>query len=192
MTRATRWLAVVAGVWVTACSTSPRATQESARPAVPPCVVTAESTLSPQARDHLASFQRAVETGPLFAASAGVTGVASCRVGAESGVTSVEYQLRDGGWLRATHDPRLEYSDQEVHFAAPRTDDPVAILTRAERAAFGEQGCGIDWKTVETHTPDDDRSVVEQIYRGETCNCQARVRRDARGRILGVILRSAC
>jgi hypothetical protein len=155
-------------------------------------VVTAESTLSPEIRDTLAAFQRAVERGPLFVVSANRAGVASCRIGVESGTASLEYQFRDGGWLRTKRDPRIEYTDQEARFAVPPAESPITILTRAERVTFGDQGCGIDWKRGETHPAEDDRGAVEAVYRGDTCNCQARVRRDASGRVVGLALRSAC
>src|SRR6185295_16821765 len=121
----------------------------------------------------VAAVQRAVETGPLFTVPASRAGVASCRVGYESGMTSLEYRFRDSGWLRVKRDPRIEYSDQEARFAVPLTENPIAVLTRAERVAFGDKGCGIDWKEVETHPAEDDRGSVEATYRGDTCNCQA-------------------
>jgi hypothetical protein len=186
------WVVVVGGLWLASCSTQPRAKQTTTQRAVPDCVVTAaEGTLSPQIQDAVAAFQHAVETGPLFTVPASRADVASCRIGYQSGMTSLEYQFRDGGWLRAKRDPRIEYSDQEVRFPVP-PENPLAILTRAERATFGENGCGIDWNVNETHAAEDGHGAVEAIYRGDTCNCQARVRSDATGRVVGLTLRSAC
>ena len=34
--------------------------------------------------------------------------------------------------------------------------------------------------------------ATETIYRGDTCNCQARVRKDKAGRTVGLVFRSAC
>jgi hypothetical protein len=64
-------------------------------------------------------------------------------------------------------------------------------LTDAEQAAFGADGCGIDWRQPETRPPDAER-VTETIYRGDVCNCQARVRSDTAGHVAGLIVRSAC
>jgi hypothetical protein len=155
-------------------------------------VVTTESTASRETRDSLAAFQRAVEASPLFTVPASRSAVASCRVGVESGVASVEYQFGDGGWLRAKQDARIESTDVEVRAGIPSSENPLSILARAERAAFGDNGCGIDWKEKETHRAEDDPRAVEAIYRGDTCNCQARIRSDAAGRIIGLTLRSAC
>jgi hypothetical protein len=192
MTRAKRWLAASTGLWLVACSTSPRATQEAARSAAPVCAIAGEGTLSAEARDTVATFERSVESAPFFAASSSRSPVASCRAGIDAGMASLDYQFADGGWLRAKRNPAIEYSDVEVHFAAPPADDPLAILARAERAAFGEQGCGIDWKEAETTPASEPAGAVDTIYRGDACNCQARVRSDASGRVVGLILRSAC
>ena len=160
-------------------------------PAIPACAVTA-GPLSQPARESVAALQRAIETGPLFTVAASRAAVASCRIGFESAAASVEYQFSDGGWLRAKHDARIDYTDQEVRTAVPPAENPISILTRAERVAFGDKGCGIDWNEKETQPAPDDRGAVDAIYRGDTCNCQARVRSDAAGRVVGLILRSAC
>jgi hypothetical protein len=182
---------MVMGVWSAACST-PLPRQTSGPPAKQVCVPTAESTVSQESRNTIADFQRTVESTPLFTISARHAGVSSCRIGYESGMASVEYQFRDGGWLRSKRDSRIEYSDQEVRFAVPLAESPIAILTDAERAAFGDSGCGMDWKETETTPAEDDRTAVEVIYRGDTCNCQARIRSDAGGRVTGLVFRSAC
>jgi hypothetical protein len=191
MTQAIRWIAG-ASVWWAACSTSVPAKQTSGPQSIPVCVVTGESTVSQQGRESIAAFRHAVETGPLFTVPASRAAVASCRIGFESGVASLEYQFSDGGWLRAKHDARIDYNDQEVRAAVPPAENPISILTRAERVAFGDKGCGIDWKEKDTQPAEDDRGAVEAIYRGDTCNCQARVRTDAAGRVVGLTLRSAC
>jgi hypothetical protein len=188
-----RWRLVAAtAAWLTACSSSPRATQTSAAAPLPSCTVADGRALPASATDTAAALRKTIESGPLFAAFAATTAVSRCQIGADDGATFVEYQFRDGGSLRAKRDPRIEFSEFDAQFAAPPREDPITILTGAERAAFGADGCGIDWKDAETRTPDDRRAAVEKIYRGDTCNCQARVRTDAAGRVVGLILRSTC
>jgi hypothetical protein len=130
--------------------------------------------------------------GPLYAALARQSSVASCRIGNDSSAVTLEYTFRDGGWLQARRDPRIEYNNQEARFAMPPAEDPVAMLTRAEQLAFVPDGCGIDWRTPETQPSGDDPSTTETIYRGDVCNCQARVRKDTTGRVMRLLLRSAC
>lgn len=118
--------------------------------------------------------------------------MASCRISADAGATTVGYRFRDGASLSEKVDPRIEYREQQLRLASPPAGDAVAILTSAERAAYGADGCGIDWQRPERHVADDDGAAIEQIYRGDNCNCQARVRRNAAGQVVALALRSAC
>ena len=151
-----------------------------------------DGTISPQDADALANLRRTVEKGPLYAVSASKSAVASCVMKSESGERTLAYTFRDGGWMRVEYQPRIEYNDQEVRFASPLSEDPVPVLIRAEQAAFGAEGCGVNWRQPERRPPDDDASAIETIYVGDVCNCQARVRSDKSGRVMGLILRSAC
>jgi len=148
--------------------------------------------LSPQDAEAGASLQRTVETGPLYAAIAGKANLASCRVGNDSGAATLEYKFSDGGWMRVTRDSRIEYSSHEVRFGAAYPDSAIEVLTRAEQAAFGTGGCGVDWRQPERSPAADDATATETIYRGSVCNCQARVRSDGAGRTLGLMFRSTC
>lgn len=104
----------------------------------------------------------------------------------------LEYTFRDGASLHVTRNEATEYTDQEVRLASPLGEPPVAALTRAEQAAFDAKGCGIDWRTVETRKLAEEPDATESIYRGTLCNCQARARSDAAGRVLRLQFRSAC
>jgi hypothetical protein len=174
------------------CS-SPAATRgaEGAARTDLPCPVTgaAESPTDPGAATDL---RQKAESGPLFAALARTSTPASCRMGDESGRLTIEYMFRNGGSLRVRHDARIEYDDQEAHFPSPPAEDAVGILRRAEQAAYGAEGCGIDWRVGETARGSGESWAEEDIYRGEACSCQARVRRDAAGRVVGLVLRSSC
>jgi hypothetical protein len=110
----------------------------------------------------------------------------------EDGAIKLEYTFRDGASMHVTRSQETEYTDQEVRLSSPLTESPVAVLTRAEQAAFGAKGCGIDWGKLETTQPGDEPGATESIYRGNVCNCQARARADTAGRVLRLQLRSAC
>jgi hypothetical protein len=186
-----RSFASMIGLLSAACSTSLPA-NKAEQPARLVCAMTPEVAASQQQGDVIAVFRRTVESGPLFSVLADHASVSSCRIAVDSGLVSVEYKFRDGGWLRAKRESGIEYSEQELRFGTPPAENPIAVLTAAERAAFSTTGCGIDWKTVETRPADDDRNIVEKIYRGDTCNCQARIRSDTAGRVIGLLFRSAC
>ena len=147
---------------------------------------------APEAAATLAALRRGVESGPLFAALATSSGVASCRVGHDAGAIDLAYRFGDGGWLHVKRDARIEYTAQEARFATPLAEPPAAVLARAEKAAFGAQGCGIDWAQPETRAGEAGFSATETVFRGDVCNCQASVRRDAAGRVVGLALRSTC
>lgn len=177
-------LLLVLALFSGACSRPSSSTQSSASSA-PDCAS------PPQHARAVGEIRTSVESGPLYAV-ASRAGLSSCRVAAEDGAITVDYTFRDGASMRITRSQETEYTDQEVRLASPLTESPVAVLTRAEQAAFDATGCGIDWGTVETTQPADEPGATESIYRGNVCNCQARARTDASGRVLRLQLRSAC
>ena len=188
--------------WVVAggCLVLPGCSTPSAPPAAKPaastsnaveCVV-ADGSASRPDDAAVAELRRSVEAGPLYVLLAATAPLASCRISGESTVLTLDYQFRDGGSLRAERDSSIEFSSQDVRFGSPWSEDPVAALTRAERAAFAPDGCGIDWRKAAQQSASDDANGTEDVYRGDVCNCQARVRRDAAGRVTGLVLRSAC
>jgi hypothetical protein len=181
---------IIAGALSMSCSALPAESQSAAASQGTECAV-AGTGISDRDTQAATALRDAVERGPLYL-SAAKSGVASCQVTHEPDEVTVEYKFRDGGWLRVAHQPKLEYTDQEVRFATPLAEDPIALLTGAEQKAFPPKGCGIDWRQEDTQPADDDANARESIYRGDVCNCQGRVRRDPAGRVMGLLLRSAC
>ena len=70
--------------------------------------------------------------------------------------------------------------------------NPETILASAKRLAFGAGGCGIDWQNANTKAAADSPDVTETLYYGDIRNCRAGIRRDAAGRVVELMLRSAC
>ena len=91
-----------------------------------------------------------------------------------------------------SRDERIEFAEHKVQLASPLREDPVALLRRAERAAYGEKGCAIDWQAAEAYQVAGAGNGHEDVFYGDTCNCQARVRYDQAKRVVGLTLRSAC
>jgi hypothetical protein len=164
----------------------------SAPPLAAPTCVESSATITPQDATALAALRQSVETGPLYLAAAAPSGVATCRIDRRSGATALEYRFRDGGWLRAQRDARIEYTEQQAGFASPPAEPALALLSRAEAAAFGAEGCGFDWRQPETQPVEGEAGTTDAVYRGDVCNCQARVRRDRAGRVVGLALKSSC
>jgi hypothetical protein len=169
---------------VIACSPVPAASQAPASAAAPDC--------GPDAGQDALELQRTATAGPFYMVAAAKSAVASCRVSRASQVITLNYTFRDGTTLRVIRNPAIEYNNQELRLTTPLSEDPRPILTRAERASFGADGCGIDWTQKETQRASDDASATETIHVGDVCNCQARVRTDAAGRVTGLVIRSTC
>ena len=183
-------LSVCGGVLLAACSVAPAPSQIAAGPSMFVACVDADAAATPHDASALAALRRSVETGPLYAAAVTASAVVTCRVRRELGVMALEYQFGDGGWVHVKRDARIEYTEQEAHFASPPAEPPGAILARAERVAFGVEGCGINWRQPESLATEGNSGATDTIFRGDVCSCQVRIRRDAAGRVVGLALRS--
>jgi hypothetical protein len=192
----------LAGLWLTAllsvaCSTLPQregegpATSAAAGPTVGNCTV-AGAAMAPSRAAAADAFRRSIEGGPLYASAIRAVPRRDCRIEAEAGALTLHYSADGGNRLVATRDEAIEHTEQAVFFARAPIEDPVVTLKRAELATFGEKGCGIDWQAPEAGKPDGAMLLSDSIYRGRACNCQARVRRDTRGEVAGLLFRSTC
>lgn len=140
-----------------------------------------------------AALKQAIETSPFYTIPAASKGLPSCDLRFNpDGEMELEYHFLDGNWLQVKRNARIEYTEQNVRLNLLLPEQPETILARAEQSAFGTNGCGIDWQQSETQLAEDDRNVTETLFRGDVCNCQARIRRNAYGRVVGFMLRSAC
>jgi hypothetical protein len=148
-----------------------------------------------QSNDEAAAIalQKNIQTGPLYKMLASKARRATCSVTfQEPGKFELDYRFGNHGWLHLKRDARIEYTQWTVRFTGALKEPAQALLARSERWNFGPDGCRIDWSASETLAPEDDASANETIYRGAVCNCQARIRRNAHGRVDGFTLSSAC
>jgi hypothetical protein len=167
----------------------PAVSDQPATSASPPCDP-APSTSAPDPT-VLTELRTAAEKSPLFLAVAARRTFMSCQATGQGSALTVAYRFHDGATFTVTRDSSIEYSSQDATFATPPDEDAAAILQRAERDAFGSDGCGIDWKKSISETSDDGLTT-SAIFRGSACSCQARIRRDPRGAVTGLLLRSSC
>ena len=147
--------------------------------------------LAPAEAGNLAALRSAMEAGPIYITAA-AAGVSECNIRSRSGSILIEYRFKDGGWLHVTRGPRIEYTEQVAHVHLAPEKNPAEILAAAERKAFGENGCGIDWQSPETRPSADDPKLMETLFYGDVCNCRAGFHRDATGSLVELMLRSAC
>ncbi len=137
-------------------------------------------------------FFRQAEASPLFAAAIGAASQARCEPSGSDRSFVAAYTARNGNTLRVARDERIEYSDQEARFVVPPGEPPLLLLQRAERAGFGAAGCGIDWTRPEVSAGEGPVGEATTVYRGDVCNCQARIQRNASGVVVVLGLRSTC
>jgi hypothetical protein len=143
-------------------------------------------------RPDIRALRQSVERSPLYTAAAGA-GVERCAIAWQSeGRTMLDYRFRGGNALQVSRDPAIEWLEQTAHFAQSPARPPLALLADAERAAYGSDGCGIDWNDPESRPAAGTPADTESVYRGAACNCQAIVRHDAAGRVTALTLKSAC
>lgn len=136
-------------------------------------------------------LRRSVESEKLFTDQA-VSGVRACSVQFADGQIALSYRFRNGGRFQVKRDPAIEYTEQRAQIPMSSTVDPVTMLMDAEQHAFSPKGCGIDWQHGEQEGAEDAHGEHETVYRGATCNCQGRMRRDTHSKLLRLVLRSAC
>lgn len=133
------------------------------------------------------SLQRHVTGGPLYKALAKQAGKAfSCDAQVEESKTTLTYKFRNHFELRAQVNASIEASEQRVtgQITIARA---IQLLKSAEQSEY--KGCGIDWEHTAETTPT--RDGKEDVYRGGSCNCQARITsRDHYA--IQLVLRSAC
>ncbi len=140
-----------------------------------------------------AALKQAIETSPFYTIPAASKGLPSCDLKFyPDGEIVLAYHFLDGNSLQIKRNTRIEYTEQTVRLNLQLPEQPETILAQAEQSTFGANGCGIDWQQSETQLAKDDSNVTETVFRGDVCNCQARIRRNAYGRVVGFMLRSAC
>ena len=67
----------------------------------------------------------------------------------------------------------------------------LALLKSAEKELYGAEGCGIRWNSPKREPDDQHPGSSQVVYKGKTCNCQARVVYE-NNVIVAVLIRSAC
>ncbi len=143
-------------------------------------------------RAEVPAFRGRIEASPFFRAAVEREGaVARCELTVERGALAVSYRFPGGGEVRGRFDPSIELSEISLTVSALSEGRALALLRDEERDAYGEKGCGIRWDE-----PTREASILgskepDRVYRGDVCNCQARMATTAAG-LVKLLLRSAC
>lgn len=192
---ARRWLpaAAIAGpALLLACSAAPIIAEPTLIAAGSDGCKTAGPGSTPGQQVRATALARGARTSPLYLATGDGSPELACEIRIDAGAISIAYRFANGGHLQLNRDDRIEYTEQDAQLVVPPKEPGEDILARAERAAFGAAGCGIDYRHGETRPAQGEAGTVETVLRGDVCNCQARVRKSASGRVMALLLRSSC
>ena len=152
-------------------------------PSCPETISSSDSTLQ-QTYDE---FRHGVESSP-FARRLGRPRSCDARTDGD-GAIHLRYDSASGATLEAHRDPTTESTEQRLNARGLTRRTAIDLLQRTERWAFGNRGCAITWKKPPEREPA--ATGRELVYRGEVCNCQARLVYGGHT-LTGVIFRSAC
>jgi hypothetical protein len=170
-----------------AASASVAAGASGAAVKLQPCPETISAS-DPELQRTYTEFKRSVESSPLV----GRLGrTVSCDARAEGDAIRLTYASPTGAKLEAHRDQSIEFTEQRLSEKGMSRQAALALLQRTERWAFGDKGCSIAWKKRPAMELDTTRGSRELVYRGDECNCQARLVYG--GKVLtGWVFRSAC
>jgi len=123
-----------------------------------------------------ADLQRSVEAGPFYKELMSRFGKPKgCEVKVDGDNIALSYLFRENAHLDARINPTIEYSQQSVQFPGISDESAMALLKKGAADAFGQDGCGIDWSKPEDEATGDKPGAHATVFRGDSCNCQARV-----------------
>jgi hypothetical protein len=174
-----------------ACSSGAKKVDAPAKPV--PLICTGDlSHASPELQSAYPPLRHRVEAGPLYQALEKRLGPPrTCTRSVQAGGLHLTYEFPHNGALVAQIDPRTEFSEQRVNLQGLDEAEAKSLLQAAETSAFGATGCGLNWERPATEEPGTLGGSSEVVYRGDACNCQARVGYDDE-KVIGLVLRSAC
>src|SRR5579864_9707315 len=146
------------------------------------------STTEPEIRN----LQERLKAGPFYRELLLQFGKpVSCSLELDDGRIGLTYVFRGRMQFVARIDRKIEFSEQRVQVRRMETTKAIALLKEAERDAYRPNGCGIAWDHAAEESSAGPAGSREAVYRGTTCNCQARVTYQ-NNYAVSLVLRSAC
>ncbi|HUI83689.1 MAG TPA: hypothetical protein VL240_05670 [Candidatus Binatia bacterium] len=143
-------------------------------------------------RKQFAALQKRIEKGVFYRELIGRLGPPqSCNERLEGDTLALTWAFRGNARLEARIDTSLEFSEQRMQLSRLTGERALALLKAAEKDLYGDDGCGIRWKKPVSEKDASHPASWERIYRGTTCNCQARVTYRQKS-IVALLMRSAC
>jgi hypothetical protein len=160
--------------------------------ASPECAPDAAADAPQAIKEAYATLLKQLIGSPFYHALSSKFGAArSCSPRFDSSSVAVTIEFGPRARLSARVNPSSELSEQRLDNPGfPRARVKMLLRQQAE-ATYGANACGIDWSRPEIERSSGAHATTDTIYRGDTCNCQARLRYDKSG-LSQVLLRSTC
>ena len=128
--------------------------------------------------------------GPFYRAMLRSGNPISCVIELEDGRATVTYVFPGPLRLVGSVNNSAESSEQRAEFGGIQEPKALELLRAAEKVSYSPDGCGIAWDLPSEKSPSPGGSV-EAIYRGDSCNCQARLTY-RNSLVVKLVLKSAC
>jgi hypothetical protein len=173
------------------------ATASGQRSSAAECAPDGSSAVPPARQGGVREFERQVKLGPFYKELTRRFGTPEvCKTTLDDGNINLSFAYHGGARLNAKMDSRIEFTEQRVQLSGMSAKTwsektGIALLKLAETNAFGTHGCGIVWEAPAETIAGERAGSHETVYRGDTCNCQARVIYEG-GSVVGLVLSSAC
>lgn len=148
--------------------------------------------MTADSQQQIQQLQQTVQNGPFYQELVRRFGKAeSCKATLDGTMVKLKFAFHHEARLEAKVDSAIEYSEQSVEMHGLNHDTALELLKKGAGDAFGEQGCGIDWGKSTDEPAGKDPEMHAKVYRGTSCNCQARV--VFRGKtVMTLLLSSSC
>jgi hypothetical protein len=158
----------------------------------PQCPTDLSASAPADKKNQVRAFQQALVSGAFYKELSRRGGKPlTCEVAMEDGGIKISFAFRGSASLVAQVSAGNESTGQRMEARKIGAKAAMALLRRAEQDAFGQDGCGIVWDKPAEELPGAQPGSREVVYRGDACNCQARLVY-AGNSIVALVLRSAC
>jgi hypothetical protein len=157
----------------------------------PQCPVV-EGSPSTQQVSVANDFRVNVESSILYKMVTSQKNITSCQIAfTPGGNFFIQYKFPDKTRFSVERNPTTEHTEEIAHIEI--STPPETLLKQIEKANFSiRDGCKIDWADPEIRKSKIIDGATDTIFRGEVCNCQARIQRSAMGRVTELGFKSTC
>jgi hypothetical protein len=163
-----------------------------AQSAAPACTPPELAGMTAESRKQVSDLEQHVETGPFYKKMLQQLGKpTSCSVKQEGDAIALSYVFSKDARLDAQVNAAVESSMLRATFPGLDREKALALLKKGESESYGKDGCGIDWKRPEDQSMDSPAGSRATVFRGDSCNCQARIEYQGDS-VVALVLSSAC